>query len=42
MQYREALVNDKSTSEINYEDTAESSFEPYIDEGSNDKVVLAK
>ena len=32
MQYREALVNDKSTAEINYEDSAESSFEPYIDE----------
>ncbi|MDB4138419.1 VacJ family lipoprotein [Methylophilaceae bacterium] len=32
LQYREALVNDKSTSEIDYEDTADSGFEPYIDE----------
>lgn len=49
MQYRQALVNDKSTSEINYEDSENASFEPYIEEtlsnkasdkNNNDKVVL--
>jgi phospholipid-binding lipoprotein MlaA len=49
MQYREALVNDKSTADINYEDSADAGFEPYIDEtlsnktsneNSNEKVVL--
>ena len=44
IQYRKALVNDKSTSEINYEDTADTSFEPYIEETatsvSSNKVVL--
>ena len=48
-QYREALVNDKSTTEINYNDSANAGFEPYIDEtvsnkpsneSHNDKVVL--
>ena len=32
IQYREALVNDKSTSEINYDDSADANFEPYIEE----------
>ena len=49
MQYRQALVNDKSTDEISYEDPESASFEPYIeeklsnkalDENNNDKVVL--
>ena len=37
IQYREALVNDKSTSEINYEDSADSGFEPYIEEKISNK-----
>lgn len=49
MQYREALVNDESTGTIDYNDTADSGFEPYIDDqvsnkssdkNHNDKVSL--
>jgi len=39
MQYRKALVNDESTSEINYEDSADSSFEPYIEETLTNKAL---
>ena len=46
LQYREALVNDKSTSEINYEDSADAGFEPYIEESvsnrSSDKNLSGK
>jgi phospholipid-binding lipoprotein MlaA len=51
IQYREALVNDKSTSEINYGDSADAGFETYEDEtisnkslgkNHNNKVVLVK
>ena len=30
-------MNDKSTSEINYEDSADSGFEPYIEEKISNK-----
>jgi len=39
MQYRKALVNDESTNEINYEDSADSSFEPYIEETLTNKAL---